>query len=129
LCNSIRKMTGISRQLMRIVLLALLFQFLSPAFFTVITQSSGGVVEDHHSVVLHAHHSSIVIPQLLKEKDETEEFKADVLDLVDFFPIIDFTDHSFVLAQLHESKFNPFTFSDHIDRHPPLFTLYRTFII
>lgn len=121
-------MTGISRQLMRIVLLALLFQFLSPAFFSVITQSSG-VVDDHHGGVLHAHHSSIVVPQLLKEKDETEEFKADILDLVDFFPLIDFTDHSFVLTQLHESKFNPFAFSDRIDGHPPLFTLYRVFII
>lgn len=123
-------MTGISRQLMRIVLLALLFQFLSPAFFTVITQSSGsGAIDDHHGVVLHAHHSSIVVPQLLKEKDETEEFKASILDLVDFFPLIDFTDHSFVLTQLHESKFNRFSFSDRIDRHPPLFTLYRVFII
>lgn len=120
-------MTGISRQLMRIVLLALLFQFLSPAFFTVI--QSSGVVDGHHGAILHAHHSSIVVPQLLKEKDETEEYKADVLDLVDFFPLIDFTDHSFVLTQLHESKFSRFAFSNCIDRHPPLFTLYRVFII
>lgn len=126
--NQYMKMTGISRQLMRIVLLALLFQFLSPAFFTVITQSDS-LIDDHHGVVLHAHHSSIVVPQLLKEKDETEEYKTDILDLVDFFPLIDFTDHSFVLTQLHESKFNRFAFSNTIDRHPPLFTLHRAFII
>lgn len=121
-------MTGISRQLMRIVLLALLFQFLSPAFFTVVTQSSG-VIDDHHGLVLHAHHSSIVVPLLLKEKDETEEYKAEVIDLVDFSPLIDFSDHSFVLTQLHESKFDPLAFSNRIDRHPPLFTLHRAFII
>ena len=121
-------MAGISRQLMRIVLIALLFQFLSPAFFSVVTQN-GSMNEDNHGVVVHTHHSSIVIPQLLKEKDETEEYKADILDLVDFFPLIDFTDHSFVLTQLHESKLTPFSFGDRIDHQPPLFTLYSVFLI
>jgi hypothetical protein len=117
-------MTGIARQLMRIVLLALLFQFLSPAFFI-----GDDIVDDHHGTVLHAHHSTIVVPQLLKEKDETEEYESEIIDLVAFFPLIDFSDHSFVLTQLHESKFNPLAFSNHIDRHPPLFTMHRAFII
>ncbi|WP_333820195.1 hypothetical protein [Ohtaekwangia sp.] len=120
-------MAGLSRQLMRLVLVALLFQFLSPAFFT--------VMEDHDqqsngcATAIHAHYNTLAIPQLLKEKDETEFKTDDILDIAGFIPLLDFSAHSFVLAQLHTIRFRPFNFSDRIDQHPPLFTLYSSFII
>ncbi|HEY9046611.1 MAG TPA: hypothetical protein VIN08_11975 [Ohtaekwangia sp.] len=123
-------MTGVSRQFMRMVLMVLLFQFLSPAFFTIVTQR-GNLQQDNHGISVHAHHSSIVLPQLLKEKDESEtEFKASaVADILNFVPLIDFTNHSFVLAQLHTSRLRSFVFHDRINHQPPLFTLHSVYII
>lgn len=118
-------MTGSPKHIMRIVIIALLFQFVSPAFFAVITQ--GADIRENDRATIHTPHSSIVIPQLLKEKDETEKNDDDFT--INLVALIDFTHHSFVLTKSHESKFTPFVFHDRIDHHPPLFTLHRTFLI
>jgi hypothetical protein len=110
---------------MRVVLIALLFQILAPVFLPIVTQAAD-IRRDH--AVLHAHHSSFVLPQLLKEK-EGDEAKVHHDMLGADFPIIDFSDHTFILTQSHESKLTPCSFSAHIDLHPPLYTLFSVYII
>lgn len=112
---------------MRVVLIALLLQFLLPVFLPIVTQA-GDMREDAHATAVHAHHSSIVIPQLLKEKDDETELNDDTI-LIDYVALIDFTDHSFVLTRFHESKLRPYLFAEHINCHPPLYTLFGVFLI
>jgi hypothetical protein len=109
---------------MRIVLALIVFQFVAPAFLSVVTQ---GAEPKREISGYHAPHSSIIVPVLLKEKEETE-VKAENFN-IGFVPLIDFTDHSLVLTELHETKFTPFVYRDRYDDHPPLFTLYNIFLI
>lgn len=110
---------------MRVVLIALLFQILAPVFLPIVTQAAD-FQSDH--AVLHAHHCSLVLPQLLKEK-EGDEAKVHYDVLGTDFLIIDFSDHTSVLTQSHESKLTSCSFSEHIDLHPPLYTLFSVYII
>lgn len=111
---------------MRVVLIALLFQILAPVFLPIVSQAAD---MRHDDVVLHAHHSPIVIPQLLKEKEGDEvEYSHDIL-VTDYIPIIDFSHHTLLLTQSHESRLAPCSFSQHIDLHPPLYTLFGVYII
>ena len=118
-------MPGIQIKVMRFVLLLLVVQFISPIFLSVITPGASTVENNHPK--LHAHHCSIVAPQLLKEKDETETKISEVA--VEFVALIDFKDHSSVLEEFHTNKFTPFIFRERIDHRPPLFTLHRVFLI
>ncbi|HEY3402921.1 MAG TPA: hypothetical protein VGK59_06020 [Ohtaekwangia sp.] len=118
-------MPGIHVKVMRFVLLILVIQFFSPVFLTVITPGSSTV--ESNGPKLHAHHCSIIAPLLLKEKDETETKSSDTV--VEFVALIDFTDHSSVLTELHTNKLTPFVFRDRIDHRPPLFTLNSVFLI
>jgi len=119
-------MAWIYKQVMRIVLIALLIQFVSPVFLSVITQGTNPIHNIYPS--LHAHHCSVVIPQLLKEKDESDS-KVDGDATINYVALIDFTDHTSVLTQYHTYKITPFIFRDRFDHHPPLFTLHGVFII
>jgi hypothetical protein len=119
-------MSSIYRHVMRTVLIALLIQVVSPAFLSIITQGANPIHSDHPS--LHAHHCSVVIPQLLKEKDDESDDKADNVT-ANYVALIDFTDHTAVLTQHHENKITPFIFRDRFDPHPPLFTLHGVFLI
>jgi hypothetical protein len=110
---------------MRIVLVLMLFQFIAPAFITVVAQGS----EPNKEIsCYHSPHSSITAPLFLKEKDETEDSKADIFSM-DLIPLIDFRDHSFVLMELHETKFTPLVYRDLYDHQLPLFTLHSVFLI
>jgi hypothetical protein len=118
-------MTELKNTIMRFVLVLMLFQFIAPAFISVISQ---GADAEKETTNYHAEHSSIIIPLFLKEKEETEESRADDSHF-DLIPLIDFKDHSFVLTELHETKFTPFIYRDRYDFQPPLFTLHGAFII
>jgi hypothetical protein len=119
-------MTWSAMQLMRVAFLLLLFQFVAPAFLPVTTQ---GFDSDQKSVVtLHTEHTSILIPILLKEKEEKEELDDRANDLK-LLPLIDFTDHSQVLTELHEFKHHFIPVGQQYDHEPPLFTLHCTFTI
>lgn len=118
-------MARTSRSLMRVVLIALLFQILAPVFLPIVTQAADS---QHDHAILHAHHSPIVIPQLLKEKEDETEVSHDIW-VTDYIPIIDFSDHTLILTQSHESKLVLCSFSEHIDLHPPLYTLFGVYII
>src|SRR3954469_24320500 len=90
-----------SLYLMRIVLLLLLFQFIAPTFLPVALPDIGG---DNNVVSYHPVHTSLLIPIVFKEKEENEQEDA----VQSFVPtqLIDFTDHTFALTQLHQSKHN-----------------------
>ena len=118
-------MTGTIKHIMRIVLVLIVFQFIAPAFFPVVSQ---GAEPNKETSCYHPLHSSIIVPLLLKEKEENEESVSDN-STIHFIPLIDFTDHSFVLTELHENKFIPFVYRDRYDYQPPLFTLHGSFII
>jgi len=110
--------------IMRFVLVLLLFQFIAPAFPSVDAQDS---VPDRETCVYHKLQHSIIIPVLLKEKEETESRSDDSFTGV--IPLIDFSDHSYVLAEFHTSKFTPFIYHDRYDHRPPLFTLHGSYLI
>ncbi len=109
---------------MRISLLALLFQFIAPAFFYI------HAADNTHNgdVCLHKHHRSIAVQQLLKEKNETE-IEAEAFDTADFTPLLDFAVHALALIQWHEHQFVPSAYKNGIHHHPPLFTLHHALII
>lgn len=112
---------------LRLVLLALLIQLSSPVFFSVIT-TTGTPLSDHQGkATLHANHTSIIAPQLIKEKDESESesfnFYASLVALIDF------TDHSFVLTEWHSYKITPLVFRNRFNHCPPFYTLFRAFLV
>ncbi|MBT1710180.1 hypothetical protein KK062_18180 [Fulvivirgaceae bacterium PWU5] len=119
-------MARTSRSLMRVVLMALLLQILAPVFLPIVTLAAD-IQNDH--AVLHAHHSPIVIPQLLKEKEDDETGLSHDLWVTDYITLIDFSDHTRILTQSHESRLMPCSFSERIDLHPPLHTLFGVYII
>lgn len=118
-------MTEPIKQTMRIILLLLLFQFVAPVFISVVTL--GADTNEDFKCAYHEQHNSIVIPQLLKETDETDSKEESLV--VNLITLIDFTDHVSVLTESHETKITPINFRDQFDLLPPLFTLHRAFLI
>jgi hypothetical protein len=109
---------------MRIVLLLLLSQFIAPAFLPLVMPDING---SNNLFSYHPVHTSVLIPIILKEKEENEQEDA----IQSFVPtqLIDFTDHSLALTQLHQSKHNVACCGQWYDHQPPLFALHCTFII
>lgn len=111
---------------LRLVLLALLIQFSSPVFFSVVAAGTS-LTSKEGKTTLHTDHTSIVAPLLIKEKDESESESFNLF--VNLVALIDFTDHSFVLTESHCYKIIPLLFHNRFDPRPPLFTLFRVFLI
>lgn len=119
-------MARIYQHIMKTVLIALVIQVVSPAFL--LREHANPVFSSDPS--LHTHHCSLIIPQLLKEKEESDsDKKTDDNATTSFVALIDFTDHTSVLTQYHEYKITPFAFQDRFDHLPPLFTLHGVYII
>lgn len=72
------------------------------------------------------HHSSIVAPMFLKEKDEKEH--EEFFSVSESAPLLDLTSHSFNLAASHGNKDSDIQ-SKHRFLQPPLNTLFCTFLI
>ncbi len=108
---------------MKIALVLMLFQFLSPAFFSIAVQ--GGF--NHEKLVYHVAHNSIVAPQLLKENDEKEheEFSS----ASGLTQLLDLTVHSSNLTAFHKGKYTYFSDEHRYDSRPALFTINCTFLI
>ncbi len=120
-------MTGLRNTIMRFVLVLMLFQFIAPAFINAVCQNDESQPD---TVAYHTENSTLIFPQFLKEKEETEEESSHLEDShFDLVPLIDFTDHSFVLTESHETKFTPLLYRDRYDVSPPLFTLHNSYII
>ena len=117
-------MTGTIKVFMRFVLLALLIQFAVPLFIPV-----SAATESHprHSARFESAHSSLLLPQLLKEKEEGEDRSEDFS--IDFVALIDFTNLNAVLINYHAFRIKPFVFQNRFDHQPALFTLHHVFLI
>lgn len=115
-------MSRISKQLVRIGLLAMLFQCLSPAFVPLVTQE----IPTSGAVAFSVQHSSLIVPMLLKEKDEKED--SEFFSISNSTPLLDLTSHSFNLSAAHQIKYS--IASDiHGFLNPPLFNLFCTLLI
>jgi hypothetical protein len=115
-------MIGISKQIVRIALLVMLFQFVCPAFLPIVTQQDT-VSKD---MTIRVQHTSIVVPLLLKEKDEKEN--AESASESDVAPLLDLSSHSFNLTAAHDNK-HAEVYEEHGIAHPPLFRMFCTFLI
>ena len=115
-------MTGVSKQIVRIALLVMLFQFVCPAFLPIVTQRDAVSKE----TTIGVQHTSIVIPLLLKEKDEKEtaEFTSDS----DATPLLDLLTHSINLTAAHDHE-HAAVYEEHSTTRPPLFRLLCTLLI
>jgi len=109
--------------IMRFILVLLLFQLIAPVLPTVSAQDD---VPDHQACVYQSHHA-LIIPVLLKEKEETESRGDD--SFTHAIRLIDFSDHSSVLAEFHTSRFTPSLYDYRYDHRPPLFMLHSSFLI
>ena len=103
-------------------LVVMLFQFLSPAFLPMIVQE----IPTDKATEYHAQHTLIVVPTLLKEKDEKED--RDLNTLNESVVILDFTNQSFNLAVSHSPKHFKFAEEDAFIS-PLRFALFCTLLI
>lgn len=115
-------MFRISRQIVRLGLILMVFQFLAPAFMPVVVQE----MPSDKVIAFHAQHSSVIAPMLLKEKDEKEH--EEFFTITSSTPLLDLTSHSFNLAASHASK-QLIVQDDSGLPQEPLFALFCTFLI
>lgn len=87
-----------SRNMIRMAIVLMLFNFLSPAFIPLVVQE----IPTEKATAFHAQHSSIVAPMFLKEKDEKED--SGFSTITEPAPILDFSSHSFNLTVSHSNK-------------------------
>ncbi len=88
--------------MVRMALVVMLFQFLSPAFIPLIVQE----IPTEKATAYHAQHSSIIAPTFLKEKDEKED--SDLSAPNEPAAILDFISHGLNLAVSHSNKYSKF---------------------
>jgi hypothetical protein len=113
------------KHIMRTVLVLLLFQFISPTFFSVVTLGSAS--EDVKTSFAPIH-SSIIVPVFLKEKEEREHEET-VDKSFDLIPVVDFFHHSLTHTASQSLILKGYNHQDKFGCQPPLFELYRTFLI
>ena len=116
-------MVRISKYIMRIALLLMLFQFFAPAFFPLVVQAAS----NNKTTTIHVRHSSVVAPLLLKEKDEKE--RDDFATVSNLAPLLDLTAHSINLSASHKGGPNYIHQDLRYDLTPALFTRFCTFLI
>lgn len=115
-------MLKLSKHIVRVALLVMLFQFVCPAFLSIVVQQIPTDKETSFSV----QHTSIIAPMLLKEKDEQEG--SEVLVDTKFAPLLDLSRHSSNLTASHKNKYSDFDEGDGLTQ-PPLFTMFCSFLI
>jgi hypothetical protein len=108
---------------MRVTLAMILFQFFAPSLLPCVVQKAS----PSKTTSVHTPHRSIVVPLLLKEKDE----KADehVSSGPNLAAILDFASHSLNLKATHKGNYNYLHRDQWYHLQPAIFTLLRTFLI
>ncbi len=116
-------MNSISKKIVKLALILILFQFFAPCFLPVTIQE----ISPANSQSVHAQHNSLVVPFLLKEKDEKEHegFSCES----DLSPLLDLTIHSFNLTASHTSKNIYCSDERWYDPQPTLYLRNNTFLI
>jgi hypothetical protein len=112
----------ISKQIVRVALILLLFQFLAPAFLPLVVQE----IPADRETAFHPQHNSLVVPLLLKENDEKEH--DDVVTSEGMPPLLDLAAHGVNLIASYKNKL---TIVSAPESHPQraLLTLFCTFQI
>lgn len=100
----------------------MLFQFLAPAFMPVVVQE----IPSEDVIAYHQKHSSVVVPMLLKEKDEKEH--EEFFSVSSSTQLLDLTSHSFNLAASH-GTIDSFIQNERWFPQPSLLALFCTFLI
>ena len=95
-------MLRVPRYIIRLAIVLMLFQFLSPAFIPLIVQE----IHTEKATAYYPQHTSVVAPIFLKEKEEKEE--SDLSTPKKLAAILDFTSHSFNLSVCHSNKYSKF---------------------
>ena len=116
-------MHSISRQIVNLAVILILIQFFSPCFLPLTVYE----ISNANNQSIHVHHNSVVVPFLLKEKDEKEheEFSSES----NLSPLLDLNIHSFNLTASHTTK-NIYRSDDRwYDPQPTLFVRNSTFLI
>jgi len=111
-----------SKYMVRMAIVLMLFQFLSPAFIPLVVQE----IPTERPTAFHAQHSSIVAPMFLKEKDEKED--SEFSTITESAPILDLSRHSFNLAVSHSNKYSKST-EDVAFNQPPRFARFCSLLI
>ena len=115
-------MFRISRQIVRLGLVLMVFQFLAPAFMPIVVQE----MPSDKVTAYYQHHNSVVAPMLLKEKDEKEH--EEIFSVTRSTPLLDLTSHSSNLAASHANK-HQIVRDNYGLPQEPLFTLFCSFLI
>lgn len=115
-------MTRTSKYMVRMALALMLFNFLSPAFIPLVVQE----IPNDKATAYHAHHSSVIAPTFLKEKDEKDDVDIDTPQ--EPAALLDLTSHVFNLTVSHSNKYS--TNAEEIAFvPPPRFSLFCTLLI
>lgn len=114
-----------TKHIMRTLLVLLLFQFVSPSLFSVVTL--GAVSEDTKTTVTPIH-SSIVVPVFLKEQEEREHEET-VIKSYELTVLLDFFNHSLSHTASQSLIYKEYNHHDKSVCQPPLFKLNSTFLI
>lgn len=116
-------MIGISRQVVRVALLILLFQAVCPVFLPATVRNERTF--DH--TVISAEHAVMVFPVLLKEKEEIEN--AESFSDSDASPcLLDLASHGLHLATAHNHQ-GAGAYQAHEASRPKLFRMFCTLLI
>lgn len=115
-------MLKLSRHIVRMAIVVMLFQFVCPAFISIVVQQIPSSRETCFSV----QHTSIVAPMLLKEKDEQES--SEFVVETNCAPLLDLLSHSSNLTATHQDKYSE-SREEHPLAQPPLFTMFCSFLI
>ena len=118
-------MKRISKTIVLLILVSLLFQAVTPIFLSVLTAQESR--EHFERATLHAEHHSVIAPLLYKEKEESETREDGVC--FELIALIDFSNQHIVLRQHHTTKITPLIFHNQIDVRPPLYNLNSAFLI
>lgn len=116
-------MNSISRQIVNLALVLILIQFFAPCFVPLAVYE----ISEANGQSIHTQHNSLVVPFLLKEKDEKEheEFSTES----NLSPLLDLTIHGFNLTASHTSKNIYCSDERWYDPQPTLFLRNSTFLI
>lgn len=114
-----------TKYIMRTLVLLLLFQFISPSLFSVVT--FGSVSEDERAFIAPSH-SSLVVPILLKEQEERDQ-EDNFLRSLDLHPIVNLSNHSLAHTASQSLIYKGYNNQDKSSYRPPLYELHRNLLI
>ena len=114
-----------TKHMMRTLIVLLLFQFISPSLFSVVTLGS---VTGKEKASLTPSHSSIVVPIFLREQEERDHDETPV-KAFDLPLLIDFSNHSFTHTASQSLVYKGYNHLVRFGYARPLFELNCTFLI